>query len=243
MLATLVLLELLVRVAVLDPAVFPYPSTVLARLGEESTGAAAWLATGQTLAQATIGLSIGTVAAVLSGLLLGSLPQLERAVAPVIEFLRPIPSIAILPLVILSLGVGHTSAIVLVSVSSYWLVLVLTIQGARSVDPATVDALQVFGLGPRQRFVRLTLPSSAPFIVTGVRIAGAVSIIVAITAELVGGMPGLGRLVARAEFSGDRVGLFAYIVVSGLLGLAVNAALQHAESRLLGWHPSQRRET
>jgi len=185
---------------------------------------------------------IGSALAIAGGLLLGTFPLAERALNPVIEFLRPIPSIAILPLVILALGVGHTSVIVLVANSAFWLVLVLTIQGARSVDPYTQDALKVFGLGPLQRFFRLTLPTALPFIITGTRIAGAVAIVVAITSELLGGMAGVGRLVLRSEIGGDRVGMFAYIVIAGALGLIVNWALERVEARLLVWHPSQRKE-
>lgn len=239
---TIALLEAAVRAEVVDPLYVPYPSTILVRLVEDLLTQQLWAAIAATLGQAVAGLAAGGAAAVVAGLLLGTFPALERALNPVIEFLRPIPSIAILPLVILWLGLGHESVVLLVANSAFWLVLVLTVQGARSVDPLTRDAMTVFGLGARQRFVRLTLPSALPFVITGTRIAGAVAIVVAITAELLGGMDGLGRLVMRAELGADRVGMFAYIVVAGLLGLVVNAALERAERRLLVWHPSQRKE-
>ncbi|HWI74062.1 MAG TPA: ABC transporter permease subunit [Baekduia sp.] len=236
----LVALELAGRVGIFDRSRFPLVSDVLRRLASEATGSDLWTSTGQTLVQAIAGLVLGTLIAVPLGLALGRVALLEQAFRPVIEFLRPIPSIAILPLVIFTLGVGFRAAVLLIALSSLWLVLVLTIRGARAVDPVARDALVAFGV-PRHALIRhLVVPSASPFIVTGVRIAASVALVVAITVELLGGMPGLGKQVTVSLQGADQVGVYSYTVAAGLLGLVLNLVMVPLEDRLLSWHPSRR---
>lgn len=237
-----VILELLGRVGVLSRSSFPLVSEVLRRLGRDGLTGTFWIQTWHTLAQAITGLVLAAVLAIPTGLLLGRVRLLDQALQPIVEFLRPIPSIAILPLVILAVGIGFTGAVLLATISCFWLILVMTIRGARSVDPVARQAMTVFGLPRRAQAWRLILPSATPFIVTGIRISASVSLIVVITAELLGGMPGLGKAVAASLQAGDRTGMYAYIVAAGLLGLVLNTAIRPLERRVLRWHPSMRKE-
>lgn len=219
---------------------FPLVSEVLVRLGEESTDQRTWTSIWRTLSQALTGLGLGGGLAIVAGLALGRAPLAERSVRPIIEFLRPIPSVAILPLVILTVGVGFEGAIVLTSISSFWMVLVMTLRGAQAVDPVAEQTLVTFRV-PRWTWTwNIVFPSALPFIVTGVRIAASVSLVVAVTVEMLGGMPGLGKDVQIALQNADTVGLYSLMFITGLLGLAINVSLKPVERRLLSWHPSQR---
>ncbi|KAA9158084.1 ABC transporter permease subunit [Amycolatopsis acidicola] len=239
-LVTFALLQLLGVTGILSRSSFPLATEVLARLGTMLTGAAFWGSVGDSLAQTLLGLVIGTAIAVPLGLLLGRFPLAERALRPSVEFLRPIPSVALLPLVILTAGVGLAGAVILTSLSSLWLVLVLSIRGARTADPVAEQTLKSFGVPAAARLYRLVLPSALPFIVTGVRIACSVSLVVAITVELLGGMPGLGKDVGASLQAGDQTGIYAYTVAAGLLGLVLNFAFVPVENKLLSWHSSRR---
>lgn len=235
------LLELAGRSGLLSRNSFPLVSEVCLRLLQDAGTEVFWQRVGQTVSQAGAGLAIGTVLAVPIGILLGRLEWLDDALRPVVEFLRPIPSVAILPLVILKVGIGFRGAVLLSGISCFWMVLVLTIRGARAVDPVARQAMTAFGL-PRSAQIRhLVLPSATPFITTGIRIAASVSLIVVITAELLGGMPGLGKAVNVSLQAADRTGMYSYTVAAGLLGFLTNAVLLRLEDGLLRWHPSRRK--
>lgn len=239
--AAFALLELAGRTGLLSENLFPLASEVLARLVRDMGTSVFWTAIGQTLSQAGLGLIIGTAVAIPVGLLFGRVEILDQGFRPLVEFLRPIPAIAVLPLVIMTMGVGPSGAVLLASVSCFWLVLVMTIRGARSVDPVAGQAMTVFGLPRLAQIRHLILPSASPFIVTGVRIAASVSLIVAITIELLGGVPGLGKLVQRSLQSADLTGVYSYTVAAGILGVLVTLVIRRAEGFVLSWHPSQRK--
>jgi NitT/TauT family transport system permease protein len=239
-LAVLLVLQLLGVTGVLSESSFPLASSVLARLGENLVDVAFWASIGNSLSQALLGLALGTALAVPVGIALGRVPPAEQATRPIIEFLRPIPSVALLPLVILTAGVSLSGAVILTGLSSLWLVLVLTIRGAREVDLVAEQTLVTFGVPRRARLRALVLPSALPYIMTGVRVAASVALVVAITVELLGGMPGLGKDVQASLQNGDKVGVYAYMLAAGALGMIVNFAFVPIEERLLSWHSSRR---
>lgn len=239
-LAVLLMLQLLGVTGVLSASSFPLASSVLARLGVDLVDAAFWASIGNSLSQALLGLALGTALAVPVGIVLGRVRLVEQATRPIIEFLRPIPSVALLPLVILTFGVGLSGAVILTGLSSLWLVLVLTIRGAREVDPVAEQTLVTFGVPRMARLRALVLPSALPYIMTGVRVAASVALVVAITVELLGGIPGLGKDVQASLQNGDKVGVYAYTLAAGALGVIVNFAFAPIEQRLLCWHSSRR---
>jgi ABC-type nitrate/sulfonate/bicarbonate transport system permease component len=121
--------------------------------------------------------------------------------------------------------------------------LIQTMYGVRDVDPVAIDTARSFGVGRFERFYRIVLPSAAPYIATGLRIASTVALILAFTAELFMGLKGLGQEVNYASSYGLDVQLYAYALATGFLGVAIHLAMNALERRALRWHPSQRRET
>jgi ABC-type nitrate/sulfonate/bicarbonate transport system permease component len=171
---------------------------------------------------------------------IGSSRLLYRASRGVIEFLRPIPSVALIPLAILIYGTGLKSKVFLASFASFWQLLVATLYGVQDVDPVATDTARSFGMSRFQRLFRVTLPSAIPYIATGVRIASAVSLILTVTAELIIGAAGLGRSINLARSGGNVELMYALILATGILGLLLNAILVRVERRVLHWHPSHR---
>lgn len=195
-----------------------------------------------TLAAWLVGIVLATCLAVPAGLLLGSSARGYAATAAAVEFLRPIPSVALIPLAILLLGRGVDMRVALVAYASVWPVLFNTIYGMRAVDPVARETARSFGFG-RLSVIRLvSLPSAAPFIATGIRISAAIALIVAISAELIaGGGPGIGTwMLARSQAGVARELLYAAIVVAGVLGLAIDALMLATERRLFAWHRPMR---
>jgi ABC-type nitrate/sulfonate/bicarbonate transport system permease component len=239
-LTVLVLFELLTRAELISSRYFPPPTEIFAALIDEAQTASFWQAVGNTLQGWALGLGIAAAIAIPAGILIGSSRLLYRSVRAVIEFLRPIPSVALIPLAVLIYGSGLESKVFLAAFASTWPLLMQTLYGVQDVDPVATDTARAFGFSRAQRLVRVTLPGAVPYIATGVRISASVALILAVTAELVIGSPGLGREINIARQSEATDIMYALIVATGLLGWALNVMFARVERRVLHWHPSQR---
>jgi ABC-type nitrate/sulfonate/bicarbonate transport system permease component len=199
-----------------------------------------WSAVGKTLQGWALGLGIAMALGIPLGMLIGSSRWLFRAFRVPIEFLRPIPSVALIPLAVLIYGTGMQSKVFLAAFACFWPLLIQTMYGVQDVDPVATDTAKSFGLGRLARVRHITLPSAVPYIVTGVRISSAVSLILVVTAELVIGSAGLGREINTARSGGNLEVMYALILATGLLGYVLNIVMSAGERRVLRWHPSQR---
>ncbi|MBF9130578.1 ABC transporter permease subunit [Plantactinospora sp. S1510] len=238
----LVVWQLIPTLGLIDPEYLPYVTDVLARLVEEFRDLAFWRRLGLTMTAWAIGLTVATLAAVVLGTIVGLVPLLRRATHTMVEFLRPIPSVALIPLAVLMFGLQMRAALVIIVYASFWQVFVQVIYGVADVDSVARDTARSFGLTLRERLSYLVLPTALPYLLTGLRLAAAVALILAITAEMVIGNPGLGRMIELSRSAGDAVGLYALVVVTGLLGLLVNLVFRFIERRSLSWHQSVRGE-
>ncbi|WP_369255822.1 ABC transporter permease [Geodermatophilus amargosae] len=242
-LAGLVLLvELLPRTGLVPSRYFPPASEIAVALAELAGRGAFWTAVGDTLRGWAIGLSVAAVAGVVLGLLIGSSRLARELTDSTIEFLRPIPSVALIPLAILVFGSDIESKLLLVVYAAFWQVLVQVLHGVADVDPIAQDTARSYGLGAWARARHVTWPTTLPYVMTGLRLGAAVALILAVTAELVIGVPGLGELLNTAQSSGAVAQTYALVVVTGILGVLVNVVFRAVERRVLAWHPSQRAE-
>lgn len=187
-----------------------------------------------------LGLGLTTVVAVPLGVILGSLPGVRFATRAIVEFLRPIPSVGLILLVSLVIGSGLRMTLTLIIYGCTWPILYNTITGLDDVDPVARETLRAFGFGRLPVIRRVALPSAAPFIATGIRIASAVALILDIGAGYVTGRingPGIGAFISDASSgAGNTTLILAATVWAGILGLVLNALMVFAERRLLPWH-------
>src|SRR5262245_14058536 len=236
----LALWQLVVGIGLLNEDHIPTMTATVAELGDLIGDADFWSAVGSTLQGWALGLGIAAVLAIPLGILVGSSPVVYRSVRFVVEFLRPIPSVALVPLAVLIYGVGLESKVFLAAFASFWPLFVQTLYGVQDVDPVATDTARSFGLGRFERLWRIKLPSAIPYIATGLRISSAVALILAVTAEIVIGSAGLGREINVARSSGAIELMYALIITTGLLGYVLNIVTTQAERRVLHWHPSHR---
>ena len=242
MAALLALVELLPRIGVVSPRYLPPASRIAAALADEAGTAQFWAAVRDTLVGWALGLLIAVVAGVVIGVVIGSIPVLRAITASTVEFLRPIPSGALIPLAVLLYGTDLRSTLLLVVYAAFWQVLVQVLYGVADVDPVADETARSYRLGPWARVRYLLWPTALPYVLTGVRLAAAVALVLAVTTELIIGAPGLGAQIAVAQTSQAVPTMYALVVVTGLLGVAINLAARSAEHRLLGWHQSVRAE-
>jgi ABC-type nitrate/sulfonate/bicarbonate transport system permease component len=240
--AAAAVLEALPRLGVVDGRFLPPFSAMVRALAGQLGRADFWTALGQTLAGWAVGLAVALAAGVVAGVIIGSVPLLRALTASTIEFLRPIPSVALIPLVVLIYGSRPQSALVLVVYAAFWQVLVQVLYGVADVDPVVRDTARSYRFS-RWTTVRTVIwPTALPYVVTGFRLAAAVALILQVTAELIIGVPGLGRSIGVAQSSGAVPDTYALVIVVGLIGVAVNASARAAERRVLRWHTSVRSE-
>jgi ABC-type nitrate/sulfonate/bicarbonate transport system permease component len=237
-----VTVEVLPRVGLLPRAYFPTSSEIAVALAGELGQSGFWSALADTLQGWALGLTIAVVAGVVLGIAIGSSHLLREVTASTIEFLRPIPSVALIPLAVLLFGTAIESKLLLVVYAAFWQVLIQVLYGVQDVDPVQRDTARSYGLGRWAQVRHVTWPTALPYVMTGVRLAAAVALILAITAELIIGNPGLGARLAVAQTSGAVPTVYALVVVTGLIGVVVNLAARALEARALSWHPSVRGE-
>jgi ABC-type nitrate/sulfonate/bicarbonate transport system permease component len=215
---------------------------VFAWLFQEVRDLAFWRRLRLTMTSWAIGLAVATLAAVVLGTAVGMVPFLRRATHTMVEFLRPVPSVALIPLAVLMFGLQLRAALVIIVYAAFWPVFVQVIYGVADIDTVARDTARSFGLTRRERLRYLVLPTALPYLMTGLRLAAAVALILAVTAEMVIGNPGLGRMIELSRSAGDAVGLYGLVVVTGILGLLVNLVFRFIERRSLAWHQSVRSE-
>src|SRR5947207_1139469 len=238
--AALAFWEAISRTGVISEKDLPAMSTTFSELWDLMQTGTFWHALLQTARGWALGLGVAAGLAVPLGIVLGSSDFAARAFRVPIEFLRPIPSAALIPLLFLTLGTNLKSEVFLATFGAFWPLLVQTMYGVRDVDPVAIETARSFGLGPFERLYRITLPSSVPYIVTGLRISSGVALILAFTAELFMGTPGLGQLVNYAQSYGLETQLYALALATGFLGVAIHIVFTTLERRVLRWHPSER---
>jgi len=203
----------------------------------------AWAVSGELILDAlgslyrvAAGFAIGAALALPMGLLMGASPRMYAWFNPLMQLLRPIPPIAYIPLSILWFGLGNAPAIFLIVLGAFFPVLMNTIAGVRQVDGIYLRAARNLGASGSTLFLRVILPAAVPYILSGVRIGIGTAFIVVIVSEMIAVNNGLGFriLEAREYFWSDKI--MAGMMTIGLLGLAIDSAVNKLNNYLLRWH-------
>jgi NitT/TauT family transport system permease protein len=189
-----------------------------------------------SLYRVVVGFAVGAGLALPLGLAMGSSRIVYAWMNPLVQLLRPIPPIAYIPLSILWFGLGNPPAIFLIALGAFFPVLMNTIAGVRQVDGIYLRAARNLGAGGTTMFVRVILPAAVPYILTGMRIGVGTAFIVVIVSEMIAVNNGLGFriLEAREYFWSDKI--IAGMITIGLLGLAIDTAMNKLNNHLLRWH-------
>jgi ABC-type nitrate/sulfonate/bicarbonate transport system permease component len=189
-----------------------------------------------SLGRFAAGYLLAGLVGIAAGVGLGLAPWLRRGTQAVTEFLRALPPPLLLPFAIVTFGTTNTAKVFVIALGSVWPVLLNTVDGVRGVDHEKLEMARSFRLSPAQRIGWVMLPAASPRIVAGLRIALSVALILMVISEMQGSSNGLGYQVLNAQRSFDTAGMFAGIVVIGLVGVILNTAFLAVEHRTLRWH-------
>ncbi|MFF3322562.1 ABC transporter permease [Streptomyces sp. NPDC002889] len=188
-----------------------------------------------SLGRSFTGFGLAVVIAVPLGLLIGWYRPLADFLGPLLEVFRNTAALALLPVFVLLLGIGETSKISIVLYACTWPILLNTISAVRTVDPTLLRLARSMNLPAPRIFQKVILPASVPTVFTGIRLAGAVAILVLVAAEMVGAKAGLGYLVNFSQFNFAIPEMYAGIITISAIGVAFNQLLVAVERRFTSW--------
>jgi len=216
------------------------PSAALSALARELRSGTLSGAVGTTLESYAEGLALAIVAGVALGVVIGSSRTLLDASWAVVELLRPIPAIALIPLATLVFGLGIPMRRFVIAYAALWPILINALYGVRSGDRMYHDVARTSGITPLRQLVRVTLPAALPSIATGIRVSASIGLLAGVTAEFVTGTDGIGAYMQREQLAYHLPELYAAVVLTAFLGYAINVVLRVAQRRFVFWIGEER---
>ena len=220
---------LVVLLKLFDPIFLPGPWLVLGSLVELAAKGQLWIHVAATLERVAIGFGTGAALGVALGLAAGHLAPVRNLVEPLVEMLRPIPPLAMLPMFIVWVGIGETSKIGFITYATFFPIFLTTVTGVRQIDPLLLRAAQSLGARGVALFTRVILPAALPDILTGLRLGVALAFFVIVISEFIGAEHGLGYLINDGRNFFLVPQMLGAAIVLGLLGWGGSALV-----RLLG---------
>ncbi len=218
--------------------VLPTPEATLASLHEGLAAGELADFTAATVGRMLAGWALAGVAGIGLGALVGSSAAARAWVGPTLEFIRPLPASAVMPLAIAIFGLSGGMVLAVVAFGAMWPVLLGTVHGLAGVHPRLREVAAALQLGRGEFVWKIGLSNAMPDIVAGMRLAMTISLIVSVVGEMIASQPGLGQAILLAARAFRASELFAGIVLLGAIGFVSNALLALAERRLLRWqHP------
>ena len=227
--------EFVVRVGWVKVELLTPPSLVMLEVWRYFLTGAIFPHLGASLQRGALGFALAAVVGVPLGLLIGSIRWVSLGMSPVIEFLRQLPPLAMLPVFMLFLGLGFNAQVAIVIWAAMWPILLNTVTGALGVDERLKKAARTLGAGRREIFLKVALPSALPTIMTGMRLGASYAFLVLVAAEMVGADSGIGFLILSNQYTFRIPQMYAAILILACLGIALNYGLLWLERRLTPW--------
>lgn len=218
----------------------PTPLTVVRRIGELAGQTSYWTSIGETLLLAAMGLMTSILIGVPLGLLNGTSEKVTQATQFIVDFLRTVPPIAVVPVLLLIWGGTTTMGLILITFGAVWPLLVQATYAMQQVSPQLKQVARAFQLSPVQQLRSIYLPSVLPFLMTGFRVASTLALLLSVVAGFFGGVSGIGADLYETLEISDPPTMFVYAITTAFLGVLLNALLLALQNRVLRWHPSVR---
>ena len=233
--ALLALWALIARLEWISPIFLPGPVATWQSLSEGLRQGELLHLTLGTIERMAYGWALASLIGIALGALIGISPTARAYLQPTLEFVRPLPASALLPLAIAMFGLSPAMVLFVVAFGAMWPVLLATVHGFAAVEPRLVEVARCLQMS-RSAFVwKVGLPNALPDILAGMRLSMTVSLIVAVVGEMIASQPGLGQAILLAARAFRASELFAGIALLGVIGFVSNALLSLAERKLLNW--------
>ena len=215
--------------------VFASPQATIQKLIDKIADGTLIVHIGSSLFRVLAGFGLGFVCSIPMAFLMVWYEPFRHVVEPWIQFIRNIPPLAYIPLVIVGAGVGEASKVIVIFIASFLVMVVTIYQGVKGVDLTLLKAARVLGAKQGDLFFKMVIPASTPFILVAARLGLSASLTTLIAAELTGASKGLGTMIQRASGYYDMGTVLMGIVVVGIIGLTFEQIVKFLERRLTGW--------
>ena len=215
------------------------PAAVFRKLIEKIADGTLWPHVGSSLFRVIVGFTIGFTCSIPVAFLMGWYGPVRNLFAPWVQFIRNIPPLAYIPLVILGAGVGEKAKIIVIVIASFLVSVVTIYQGVCNVDVTLIKAARVLGASSKDIFLTVVIPASTPFILVAARLGLSSSLTTLIAAELTGASRGLGMMIQKAQSYYDRETMLLGILVIGVIGIIFERIVYFLERSLTGWQETQ----
>jgi NitT/TauT family transport system permease protein len=233
--------ELFANAKIIDPFFYGQPSGIYDQLvhwvRHGTAFGSLWLQIWVTLKEALLGFGFGVSTGIVLGVLLGQVRFLSDVLGPYIKIVNALPRIVLGSLFVVAFGFGTTSKVLLASVLVFFVVFFNAFQGVREVDRNLVANARVLGASRWQVVRNVVLPSALVWIIASLHVAFGFSIIGAIVGEFLGAQKGLGLVISNAANNFNPDGVFAAMLIIGVVALTAEALIARLEHRLLAWRP------
>ena len=181
------------------------------------------------------GYALGFIIALPVAILMAWYVPVRNILNPWIQFVRNIPPLAYVPLFVIVAGVGRRPQIIVITIACFLTMCVTIYQGVVNVDETLIKAARVLGANDKDIFIRVIAPATLPFILTAVRLGASVALTTLIAAESTGAIAGLGMRIRALNQTYDSAPMLAYVIVIGLIGVALDNIIKFLERKLTGW--------
>ncbi len=192
-----------------------------------------------TVSEIILGFLLAAVTAFICGVLISQIRLVEVMLYPYIVALQTLPKVAIAPFVLIWVGFGIESKVVIAAMVAFFPILVNTIVGLKSVPPDKIELMRSLSASSPKIFWYVQLPEALPYIFAGLNIGIVMSVLGAIVGEFIGAKAGLGYLLLQMNYNLDVTGMFAVLVVLGVVGIVLNALMQFTRRRIVFWRPDK----
>jgi ABC-type nitrate/sulfonate/bicarbonate transport system permease component len=233
--AVLGAVEFASRFGFVNPVLVPGPTRVASQLMDILTVDKLLFPLGDTLRLLFIGFGLATVCGIAIGVLMGHLTPVYNLLEPLLELIRPLPKPALLPPLILFLGLGDAMKVATVFLAALFPILINTLQGVRSIEPTLVSTARTFGCSTWRILTRVVLPASAPMIFAGMKVSLGIGLVLVILSEMLSGTGGIGSEIIDMQRSFRNVEMYAWIVVLAALGITLSILFNWIERRVVFW--------
>jgi sulfonate transport system permease protein len=232
--------QVLAEARLISPIFFPAPSRAFSVLVARMADGSIWVPLAATVLRMVFGWILACLAGIGLGAAIASSRLARDLLEPTLEFLRPLPASAVIPVAILFLGLSNAMSLAVIGFGAIWPVLLASIHGFSAVPPELRDVAHVLGFSRRKYLWRIALPAATPDIMSGVRVSLAIALILTVVTEMQASLAGLGWEIFYAQRIYRSADLYAGLIALGVVGFAANYLLQHLERRALPWRYASR---
>ncbi|WP_419960572.1 ABC transporter permease [Psychrobacillus sp. BM2] len=231
----LLLWEICSRTGVLDIRFFPPPSAIVSTFFELMTSGLLWTHISVSLYRIAAGFLLGVIPGIIIGLLMGLYAPIRHFISPIVMAFMPIPTLALLPIIIILFGIGDFSKVVTIAGSVFFPVVINTVAGVLNIEKVHLDVAKNYGASPTDFFFRIAFPGALPVMLEGIQMGQAIALLTIVAAEMMGATSGIGYLIWTSYKAFMLKEMFVGLILISFFGFLFSLFLRGLQRKIVPW--------